>query len=266
MGSSNLLIWLMTSIPTTSRLKSSLFPFVKHCRCFFESRQITNWQTLLEKRFCNLISANCTTLLLLTRRAQRSMSKWLTKSLLQTDLSDCSSRWKGGAHDVAEEIEPVSLARHSPPPPSKQRESLYCICIPGMSGSAGLSDRLKGGKFPIQEIVNQWYQSSNEVNHLGNFEIITWKLGTLYIVLLSFRDATTYRGGDDAEFAIMKFSVTSKSNPNIYVWSRSQVQKESLLHCCNHWEENDLLTASILSFYLLPFPLISATAVLEGPR
>ena len=100
----------------------------------------------------------------------------------------------------------------------------------------------------------------------GNFEIIIWKLGTLYIVLLSFRDTTTYRGGDDAELAVMKFSVTSKSNPNIYVWSRSQVQKESLLHCCNHWEKNDLLTASILSFYLLPFPLISATAVLEGPR
>ena len=112
----------------------------------------------------------------------------------------------------------------------------YCICIPGMSGSDRLSDRLKGGKFPIQEIVNQWYQSSNEVNHLGNFEIITWKLGTLYIVLLSFRDATTYRGGDDAEFAIMKFSVTSKSNPNIYVWSRSQVQIKILFHCCNHWK------------------------------
>ena len=83
--------------------------------------------------------------------------------------------------------------------------------------------------------------------------------------VISFRDTTTYRGGDDAEFTIVKFSLTSKSNPNIYVWSRSQVQKESLLHCCNHWEKNDLLTASILSFYLLPFPLISATAVLEGP-
>ena len=117
-----------------------------------------------------------------------------------------------------------------------------------MSCSDRLSDRLIGGKFPIQEIVNQWYQSSNQVNHRGNFEIITWKLGTLYIVLLSFRDTTTYRGGDDAEFAIMKFSVTSKSNPNIYVWSRSQVQKENLSHCCNHWEKNDLLTASILPF------------------
>ena len=38
-----------------------------------------------------------------------------------------------------------------------------------------------------------------------------------------------------AEFALIKFSVKSKSDPNVYVWSRIQVQKGNLLiQYCNH--------------------------------
>ena len=203
--------------PNNLRLKSSLFPFIKHCRCFFESGQITNWQILLEKTFCNLISANCAAVLPLTRRARRSISKWLTKSLPQTHLSDCSSWWKGGRGAWCSGRNRTCFFGSSFAAAAIEggrNRLLYMY-----SRNVGLRPTVwqvgRGGRSPYSGNC----QSLISIFQSGKFRNVNLKIGypVHWSVIVPWYHLPPRRMMH-AEFALMKLSFKSKSDPNVYIW------------------------------------------------